>query len=456
VPEIPDEPQRDEDTVAEPVAPQQSGWSPFAAKAEGEAATPAEAPTDRDEAPTTPWARPTTPGEHLTAPIGAPSSAAPPALPEPAAAPPPPVPPDRAGRTRPRGWRTALVAALVGGLVGALVASGVYLAVDDDASTTAAPTATAVIVRPSDRISRTGDIAQILQADVPAVVALVDDGGPDSGGAAGTGFVISSDGVIVTNNHVVEGAKKIQAVFSDGTTRDATILGKNAPSDLAVVKVDASGLPTIELGDSEDVQVGDDVVAIGNALALQGGLTVTRGIVSGLHREVGTDSGSALEDVIQTDAAINPGNSGGPLVDAQGRVIGINTAIADPGSAQNVGFAIPISNAKAIIERLRNGKQPAFLGVSTLDISEAKLEGHDVSVDHGAYVKSVGSDSPASKAGIQVGDVVVTVDGKAATSAASLGGLIRQHLPGDKVEIKVVRDGDEVTVTATLGEAPSS
>ena len=143
------------------------------------------------------------------------------------------------------------------------------------------------------------------------------------------------------------------------------MLGQNPSSDLAVVKVDATDLPTIALGDSDRVQVGDDVVAIGNALALQGGLTVTRGIISGLHREVGTNTGGALEDVIQTDAAINPGNSGGPLVDAQGRVIGINTAIADPGSAQNVGFAIPISNAKAIIEQLREGKQPAFLGVKT-------------------------------------------------------------------------------------------
>ena len=124
--------------------------------------------------------------------------------------------------------------------------------------------------------------------------------------------------MIVTNNHVVEGAGKIQAVFSDGTTRDATVLGQNPASDLAVVKVDATDLPTIALGDSDRVQVGDDVVAIGNALALQGGLTVTRGIISGLHREVGTNSGGALEDVLQTDAAINPGNSGGPLVDAQG------------------------------------------------------------------------------------------------------------------------------------------
>jgi S1-C subfamily serine protease len=163
-----------------------------------------------------------------------------------------------------------------------------------------------------------------------------------------------------------------------------------------------------------------------------------------------------LEDVIQTDAAINPGNSGGPLVDAQGRVIGINTAIADPGSAQNVGFAIPISNAKAIIELLREGKQPAYLGVSTLDIDQAKADGHAVSVEAGAYVQSVSPSTPAAKAGIEVGDVVVEVEGKAVTSAASLGNVIRQYKPGDKVEIKVDRDGDTKAFTATLGEAPTS
>jgi S1-C subfamily serine protease len=288
------------------------------------------------------------------------------------------------------------------------------------------------------------------------VVAIVDDGGPDSGGAAGTGFVISSDGVIVTNNHVVEGARDIQAVFSDGTTRDATVLGRNPSSDLAVVKVDATNLPTIELGDSDRVQVGDDVVAIGNALALSGGLTVTRGIVSGLHREVGTDAGSALEDVIQTDAAINPGNSGGPLVDAAGRVIGINTAIADPGSAQNVGFAIPISNAAAIIDQLRQGRQPAFLGVTTKPADQAKLEGKDLAVDEGAYVETVTPGTPAAEAGIKAGDVIVAVDGERVTSAASLGGAIRQHRPGDEVEIELDRRGDTVKVRAKLGEAPTS
>jgi S1-C subfamily serine protease len=349
-----------------------------------------------------------------------------------------------------------VIGGFVGALVGALVAGGIVAVAVDDEPDSSGSSAPSVVLRPSNRIGDTNDIAPILQAAVPAVVAIVDDGGPDSGGAAGTGFVISPDGVIVTNNHVVEGAREIQAVFSDGTTRDATVLGRNPPSDLAVVKVDASNLPTIALGDSDRVQVGDDVVAIGNALALQGGLTVTRGIISGLHREVPTNAGSALEDVLQTDAAINPGNSGGPLVDSEGRVIGINTAIADPGSAQNVGFAIPISNAQAIIDQLRQGRQPALLGVQTIDVDQAKLDGNRVEVDDGAYVQAVTDDTPAARAGIQPGDVVVAVDGEDIASAAALGGAIRQHKPGDEVEIEIDRDGESVTVRATLSESPSS
>jgi S1-C subfamily serine protease len=400
-------------------------------------------------------------GFAASAPVGPPREPAePPTEAVTAAAPVVPAAPAGVAPPAPRrargGWRAALVGGIAGALVGALVAGGIVALADDDDSASSGANATSVIVRPSDRISRTGDIAQILKGAVPAVVALVDDGGPDSGGAAGTGFVIDPSGIIVTNNHVVEGAKKIQAVFSDGTTRDAKVLGANPPSDLAVVKVDATGLPTIALGDSDAVQVGDDVVAIGNALALQGGLTVTRGIVSGLHREVGTNTGSALEDVIQTDAAINPGNSGGPLVDSAGRVIGINTAIADPGSAQNVGFAIPISNARVIIERLSKGLQPAFLGVSTVNVDQAKLDGNDVQVDSGAYVQSVADGAPAADAGIKVGDVIVAVDGKKITSAAALGSVIRQYLPGDRVDIELDRHGNSVTVHAKLGEAPSS
>ena len=164
------------------------------------------------------------------------------------------------------------------------------------------------------------------------------------------------DGIVVTNDHVVADARNINVTTSDGKKLSARVLGQDASHDLAVLKVDGTNLPAVELGNSDQVQVGDDVVAIGNALDLDGGLSATRGIVSGLHREIPTQTGGQLTGLIQTDAAINPGNSGGPLVDAQGRVVGINTAIANPSTAQNVGFVIPISQAKPIIDRLRGGE----------------------------------------------------------------------------------------------------
>ncbi|MEX1008449.1 MAG: trypsin-like peptidase domain-containing protein [Acidimicrobiia bacterium] len=364
-------------------------------------------------------------------------------------APPPPTPEPiatgalAAPRQR-RGARQVLVAGLAGGVVGALVAAGMYAVFDDNStSSVRAPTASNVIVGPSQRIEQNGDIAAILKADVPAVVAIVDDGGPDNGGAAGTGFVVTADGVIVTNNHVVEGATKIQAQFSDGTKLTAKVLGTAPSSDLAVVKVDGINLATIELGDSDAVQVGDDVVAIGNALALEGGLSVTRGIVSGLHRDVPTGRSQILGDVIQTDAAINPGNSGGPLVDAQGRVIGINTAIADPSSAQNVGFAIPISQVKSLIGTLTEGKHPAFLGVST----------DPTSGDDGALINSVTQGSPADKGGIRPGDVVVQVGTTPVHSSAALKPAIRRYKASQQVDVLVDRDGKRTTLHVTLGEA---
>jgi serine protease Do len=249
-----------------------------------------------------------------------------------------------------------LLAATAGGLVGALVASGTLLLRDDSGGTS--PTQQPAQVQSSTSTpSAQGDIAAILAKDVPAVVSITTDGGSGLGrsGGAATGFVIDPTGIIVTNDHVVDSARSISVTTSDDQRFEARVLAEDASSDLAVLDVDATGLPAIELGDSGQVQVGDDVVAIGNALDLDGGVSATRGIVSGLNREIPTENGR-LTGLIQTDAAINPGNSGGPLVDAEGRVIGINTAIANPSTAQNVGFVIPISQAKPIIDRLRGGE----------------------------------------------------------------------------------------------------
>ena len=273
---------------------------------------------------------------------------------------PTPTPAGPPGRAREHAGpvRRMVLAATAGGLVGALVASGTLVLRDDSGGSTATRAPVQQEQVSGATATGPGDIAGILAKDVPAVVAITTDGGPGlgrGGSGAATGFVIDPQGIIVTNDHVVDSARSIAVTTSDGTRLTARVLGEDASSDLAVLKVDATGLPAIELGDSNQVQVGDDVVAIGNALDLDGGLSVTRGIVSGLDREIPTDNGT-LSGLIQTDAAINPGNSGGPLVDAAGQVIGINTAIANPNTAQNVGFVIPISQARPIIDRLRGGE----------------------------------------------------------------------------------------------------
>ena len=406
-------------------------------------------PTGPDPEPTVPSAAEPTTAPAPDRPLLGVGQSVP--VPEPEAAPPAgptpeplPAAPPREPRAPRRGVRSIVAAGIAGGLVGALAAAGIYTAFDDnDTATTNATrtTPTAVAERPSNRITVRGDIASILERDVPAIVAIVDDGGPESGGAAGTGFVVSPDGVIVTNNHVVEGADRIQARFSDGKKLSAKVLGTAPSSDIAVIKVDGDNLPTVKLGDSDAVQVGDDVIAIGNALALEGGLSVTRGIVSGLHREVGQ-----LGDVIQTDAAINPGNSGGPLVDAAGRVIGINTAIADPSSAQNVGFAIPISQVKSLISELREGRRPAFLGVGSEQQSQ----------QDGALVTNVEAGGPADEAGMKAGDVVVRVGDVDVHSNAALRPAIRRYKAGEDVDIVVERDGKRMTLRVTLGEAPAA
>ena len=362
-------------------------------------------------------------------------------------------PPRRSGRH----W---LLAGLVGGLVGALVASGVFVATDDDS----APSTTTVVREPADAsvsretrtISESGDLAEIIAKVEPAVVAITtaDQTGTDSG--AGTGFVITSDGYIVTNNHVAEGASGIRVAFTNGDEKNARLVGREAGTDLAVLKVDGTNLATVELGDSDDVQVGDDVVAIGNALALDGGLSVTRGIVSGLHREVPTDSGAVLIGMLQTDATINFGNSGGPLVDSDGRVIAINTAIASPLEYNNVGFGIPISNAIPIIDDLRLGRAAAFLGVSTQTVTPALAREQSLAANEGALVTRITGGSAASGAGLRVGDVIVRIDGKPVNEASDVQAFVRSRRPGDTVDIVVIRDGEQRTLSATLTERPAT
>lgn len=301
------------------------------------------------------------------------------------------------------------------------------------------------------------DVQEVLSKIEPATVAVSVDGGVLAGGSAGTGFIYSEDGVVVTNNHVVEGMKeKIDVTLGDGRTFDAVLLGRDPLEDLAVLKIDATGLPTAKLGSSSKMQVGDDVIAIGNALALEGGLSVTRGIISGLGRTIDTELNFELEGIIQTDAAINRGNSGGPLVNSNGEVIGINTAIANPAYAQNVGFAIAIDRAKPVIEDLRKGKDRkiAFLGVAAQDVNERLVRELDLKVTEGALVVEIQASSPAASSDLALNDVIVKIDDQQIKTANDMVSEIRSKKPGDKITITYNRNGKEKSTKVTLVERP--
>ena len=351
--------------------------------------------------------------------------------------PPPPVEPEHASPPARRGrWVLAaaalalLVAAVGGGVIGAAL-------VDGDGGRTATRSA---IDRPALEISgETLDLHAIVAKIEPSVVAISVTG--VAGAGEGSGMILTPDGEVLTNAHVVAGARAIRVqLHGERGTRPATLVGSDASRDLALLKItDASGLQPAELGSSQDLQVGDDLVAIGNALGLRGDPTVTRGIVSALDRTIGPLSG-----MIQTDAAINPGNSGGPLVNAKGQVIGVNTAVAGQG-VQNIGFAIPIDTAKPIAERLRSGKPAApsaFLGVTSTDPSGREA---------GAELVSIQPGSPAAEAGLLPGDRIVSVEGEEVGGSADLVRVIQSHAPGDRVTVVFVRDGEERTVEVALG-----
>jgi S1-C subfamily serine protease len=284
----------------------------------------------------------------------------------------------------------------------------------------------------------------------------------------GTGFIVRSDGVIVTNCHVVENASKITVSTSadDPTQYQARVIGGDCEHDLAVLKVNATGLPTVALGDSDSLRLGQRVVALGYALALEGGPTVTSGIVSSLDRTIqaqdpGCDPSTCpngtrtYSDVIQTDAAINHGNSGGPLVNMQGQVVGINTAGDE--TAENIGFAIAINSAKDTIEH--GVTDPlgavAYLGVITRSVTSDLALQFGLPVDSGAYVLDAANGTPAAGAGIRQGDVIVAIDGQTISSSEDLGRVLDGLEPGATVDVRLVgSDGTQHTVSVTLGKRP--
>lgn len=268
----------------------------------------------------------------------------------------------------------------------------------------------------------------------------------------GSGVIVSADGYILTNNHVVQGADTIKVALNDGRELTAKVVGTDPQSDLAVIKVDAKGLPAITFADSEQVEVGDRVLAVGNPFGI--GQTVTSGMVSGLGRAT---MGLDYEDFIQTDAAINPGNSGGALVDGEGRLVGINTAILSrSGGSQGIGFAIPGNLARNVMEQLAtNGKVVrGFVGVSVQDINPELAEQFKLTAREGALIAEVTPDGPAAKAGIKGGDVITSFGGKTVKDGRHLKLAVANVAPGSKVEAEVVRDGKTVKMDISVTERP--
>jgi putative serine protease PepD len=393
-----------------------------------------------------PGQHPVEPGAAPAGPFSGPGHPAPgyPAWGQPVGAA-PPRQPSRFGRVVATGT-AAVVLAVTSGLLGGVIATRL----DDDAPTTTAGSGRPAVAAPVIQRDSLATIAANVQ---PSVVSV------STGTGEGSGVVLSADGYVLTNNHVVAPAQggEVQVAFSDGKTGTGKIVGSDARTDLAVVKVDGiSGLTAAKFGDSGAMQVGDTVLALGSPLGLEG--SVTAGIVSALDRTIRVNgeqqqapqSGGirSMGGLLQTDAPINPGNSGGALVNLNGEVIGINTAIATSGQGEGsigVGFAIPSNRAKQVAEQLRSGEKVshAFLGVNVTD-----AEG-----GNGAVVASVQPDSPAAELGLQRGDVVTKLGAKTINDSDDLVSAVQTAKVNDRMELTYVRNGEQKTATVTLGEA---
>ncbi len=361
---------------------------------------------------------------------------------------------DEAGRSPRRRFGVVLVAAvfgLFGGIIGVYVAQEANLVDLDNSDSTTQITSAPVVVAEDDGLSGGSLIAQVAERLANSVVTISTTVDDDFGGGrgVGTGVVLTSDGEILTNAHVIEDATEVVVRFAGETEpRVAKILASDLGNDLALIKVDVTGLTAATFAKPGSVQIGDTVVAIGYALALDGGPTVTSGIVSALQRTIETDSG-ALNSLIQTDAAISSGNSGGPVVNLRGEVVGINTAVArgdSESAANNIGFSISVDEVLIVIEQLREQakgtvREEGFLGVGLA----AREDG-----GQGAIITNVQPGSPADKAGILIDDVVLAVDGEPIDGQAGLVAAIRDAEPGQTVKIEIFRDGERLVFEATL------
>jgi S1-C subfamily serine protease len=357
----------------------------------------------------------------------------------------PPSPPQLVEAPPPPRRPRAFLVAMLAGLLGAGIGTSATLAVVDPDGASIVEQATPTT---ADGVELKG-VAAVAAKLGPSIVRVdVGAAGPFGGTSSGTGsgVIFTSDGYILTNEHVVEGAREIEVTLANGDTLPARLIGSAAPTDdIAVIKVDREGLDAATLGSTADVNVGDVAVAVGSPYGLQG--TVTAGVISALHRNINL-GGSTLTDAIQTDAPINPGNSGGALADANGNVIGINTAIVGAtGGNTGVGFAIPIDIAKRDAEQIietGHASRP-YLGISGANAPDAG----------GALVQDVGAGSPAARAGLRTGDVITSLGGKDVRSMDELVSRLYTYDVGDRVPMAFERDGRARTVTVTLGSTGS-
>jgi putative serine protease PepD len=355
--------------------------------------------------------------------------------------------------------RAAPVAAAL--VLGAGAGAGIYAGVNGDSSHTTTPVVASVPAQPAATTAASTPLTEIYKNDAPGVVDIVvttstsggDNGffggpGSQSSQAEGSGFVYDANGDIVTNAHVVDGETSIKVRFQSGKVVNATLVGKDESTDIAVIKVDPNSAPLhpLTIGSSASVQVGQTVAAIGSPFGLPE--TMTAGIVSAVDRTITAPNNYSISGAIQTDAAINHGNSGGPLLNTAGQVVGVNAQIeSNSNDNAGVGFAIPIDAVKSVADTIISGGtvQHAYLGVQIGDTAD----------NTGAQVSRVVSGSPADKAGLQAGDVVTAIDGKPVTTADELTARVNTYKPGDKATLTVKRGGSTKSVDITFGQRPS-
>ncbi|HZT67327.1 MAG TPA: trypsin-like peptidase domain-containing protein [Acidimicrobiales bacterium] len=390
--------------------------------------------------------------------------------------PPPPAAPAAGGPGRSRWPAIALVAAVIGAVVGGVVGGVIGSNRANQKTVVESSSPGSGPFKNEQPLTIQSVLAKVMPAVVSIRTEMFNPGSFFSAGpiqGAGSGMIVTADGDVLTNNHVIAGATKITATISGQTqSHPASVVGTDPADDIALVHIQGvSGLPTVTLGNSAAERVGDSVVAIGNALDLSvSSPTVTQGIISAEGRTIqSSDSAGGtvetLTDMLQTDAAINPGNSGGPLVNAQGEVIGMNTAVASSAgatgeTAQNIGFAIPTDKIKPILPKLRTGQSVAgshaFIGVDVVDLTPDLKQSYGFTPDQGAVVAGVTAGSPAENAGLQVGDVITAFDGTAINSATDLTSALAEHKPGQQVTLTVYRGSQKLSVNVTLGSRPAA